>query len=63
MTTEEAKKRLFENVFVCRRCKHKMRAKGALIRAKQIVCRNPKCGSRSFRPKKKERKTVEQEDY
>ena len=50
----EASARLFGRVFVCKRCKKKLRADPAKIRAKKIVC--PRCGSKDFRPKKKEKK-------
>ncbi len=49
---EEAKKRLFDNVFVCGKCKAKMKADGFKVRAGKIKCR--KCGSRALRPKSKE---------
>jgi len=52
----EAAARLFGNVFVCRKCKHKQRANPQKILARKIVCR--KCGSRAFRPKRKEKKAV-----
>lgn len=43
--------RLFENVFICRRCKHKQRANPLKVRLGKIVCRN--CGNRAFRIKSK----------
>jgi len=51
---EEAKKRLFDRVFVCMRCKSKIRADGFKVRAGRIKCR--KCGSNALRPKSKESK-------
>ncbi|MBD3155678.1 MAG: 50S ribosomal protein L40e [Candidatus Aenigmarchaeota archaeon] len=50
----EATKRLFDRVFVCKKCKSKIRTDYSRVREKKIKCR--KCGSKSLRPKKKERK-------
>lgn len=50
----EASARMFTRVFVCKRCKKKIRADPIKIRAKKIVCRV--CGSKHFRPKTKEKK-------
>lgn len=47
-------KRLFENVFVCLKCKRKMRANPQKIRLGKIYCRN--CGYNRFRTKSKEGK-------
>jgi ribosomal protein L40E len=47
----EAIKRIFDGVFVCRVCKHKMRADPAKVRAKKVKCRH--CGSTALRPKRK----------
>ena len=44
----EAQARLFRNVFVCRRCKTKMRSTPLKIIQKNLVCRN--CGAKAFRP-------------
>lgn len=49
---EEAKQRLFDNIFICGKCKAKIRADGFKVRAGKIKCR--KCGSKSLRPKSKE---------
>ena len=46
--------RLFENVFVCLRCKRKQRADPLAIRDKRVHCR--KCGMSAFRPKSKQGK-------
>jgi DNA-directed RNA polymerase subunit RPC12/RpoP len=43
--------RLFENVFVCLKCKSKQRANPIKVRLRKILCRN--CKSRAFRPKSK----------
>ncbi len=48
---EEAETRLFKNIFVCRKCKSKMRAPSLKVAAGKINCR--KCGSRVLRPIKK----------
>ncbi len=47
----EAGKRLFGNVFVCRRCKTKKRADPAKVRAGKVSCRN--CKSKALRPVRK----------
>ena len=49
---EIVKKRLFDNVFVCGKCKAKIRANPFKVRDKKIKCR--KCGSTELRPKSKE---------
>ena len=48
----EAFERLFNRVFVCRKCKHKIRADPQKIMQGKVKCRH--CGSKSLRPKKKE---------
>ena len=50
----EATKRLFHRVFVCRKCKNKIRADYVKVREGKIKCR--KCGSKHLRPKRKEKK-------
>jgi ribosomal protein L40E len=47
----EAQARLYKNVFVCRRCKTKMRSDNMKILAKEVTCR--KCNGRSLRPVRK----------
>ncbi len=47
----EAHKRLFSNVFVCRRCKTKIKADPAKIRKEKVSCRN--CTSKALRPVRK----------
>jgi len=54
MSREIAKKRLFENVFVCMKCSSKRRAQPAKVRAGKVKCR--KCGSNQLRPKASERR-------
>jgi ribosomal protein L40E len=53
-TFPEAMERLFNRVFICRKCKSKIRADYSKIKAKKVKCR--KCQSKSFRPKRKEKK-------
>ncbi len=48
----EAFSRVFTRVFVCRKCKHKIRANPQKVMQGKVKCRH--CGSRSLRPKKKE---------
>ncbi len=50
----EAAKRLFERVFVCKKCKSKIRTDYTKVRERKVKCR--KCGSKDLRPKKKEKK-------
>lgn len=47
----EASKRLFGNVFVCRKCKTRMKADPAKIMKGMIRCK--KCNSVALRPIKK----------
>jgi len=47
----EVTQRLFYRVFVCRVCKHKMRADPAKVREGKVKCRY--CGSRALRPKRR----------
>ena len=53
-TFDEAMARLFHRVYVCRKCKSKIRADYSKIKDKKIKCR--KCQSKQFRPKRKEKK-------
>ncbi|MBW2993753.1 50S ribosomal protein L40e [Candidatus Woesearchaeota archaeon] len=48
---KEAEKRMFKNVFVCKRCKTKIKAPPMKIRLEKISCR--KCGYKALRPVKK----------
>lgn len=43
----EAITRLIKNIFVCRRCKSKVRAQQMKVLNKKVQCR--KCGSRALR--------------
>jgi len=47
----EAQKRLFANVFVCKKCKSKKRSNMQKVLEGKILCK--KCGSKSFRPIRK----------
>jgi len=46
-----AQARLFRNVFICKRCKTKIRSSPVKIIEKKVKCR--RCHSRNFRPIKK----------
>lgn len=48
---QEATDRLFLNVFVCKRCKTKIRAQSTKVIEKKVSCR--KCGGKNFRAIKK----------
>ena len=50
----EADARIFKNVFVCRRCKSKLKANPHKVKQGKVKCR--KCGSKALRPKRKEHK-------
>jgi len=50
----EAMNRIYNRVFVCRKCKSKIRTDYSRVRDKKVKCR--KCGSQDFRPKRKEKK-------
>ncbi len=50
----EAIERLYNRVFVCRKCKSKIRTDYSKVKAKKVKCR--KCGSKDLRPKRKEKK-------
>jgi ribosomal protein L40E len=51
---KEAEARLFKNIFVCQRCKTKIRASPKAVEAGKVKCR--KCGSKALRRKRRERK-------
>ena len=53
---KQAQDRLFKGVFVCRKCKHKIRSSSMRVLLGKTKCRH--CGRRALRPKKKEKKTV-----
>ncbi len=52
----EAQNRLFNGVFVCRKCKHTIRSTSMRVLQGKTKCRH--CGRRALRPKKKEKKSV-----
>ncbi len=47
----EAEARIFHNVFVCKKCKSKIRAPVLKVAEQKVKCR--KCGSKALRPKRK----------
>ncbi len=47
----EANRRLYGNVFVCRKCKTKMRTDAAKVKKGRISCK--KCTSKALRPVRK----------
>ena len=51
MKFPEAEARLFKNVFVCRKCKSKVRAPMIKVLAKKVSCR--RCGSKALKPVRK----------
>jgi DNA-directed RNA polymerase subunit RPC12/RpoP len=50
----EAVMRMFIRVWICRRCKKKIRADSIKVQNKEIAC--PRCGQRIFRAKSKEKR-------
>jgi len=50
----EAMNRLFKNIFVCKKCKTKVRTTPKKIINKKILCR--RCGGKAFRAIKKDSK-------
>ncbi len=47
----EAEARLIKNIFICRKCKRKIRAPNMKVIAGKIRCRN--CNSKALRPIRK----------
>lgn len=47
----EVEARKYKNIFVCRRCKRKLRAPVLKVLAGKVACR--KCSSKKLRPKRK----------
>ena len=47
----EAEARTFRNIFVCRKCKHKMRASSLKVAQGKVKCRN--CRASALRPLRK----------
>ena len=43
-----AQKRMFQDVFVCKKCNKKIRSRAVKIISGEVRC--PRCNSRSFRP-------------
>ena len=48
---KEAETRKFHNVFVCKKCKQKLRTSNLKVIAKKVTCNT--CGSHAFRPVRK----------
>ena len=48
---DEAAARKFQNIFICRRCKSKIRAPNLKVIAGKISCR--KCDSKQLKPKRR----------
>jgi len=46
-----AQTRLFKNIFICKKCKSKIKADSRKIIAGKVRCR--KCGGNAFRPRRK----------
>lgn len=44
-------KRLFQDVFICLKCKAKIRALASKVKEGKVRCR--KCGSKALRPKRR----------
>jgi len=53
-TFPEAMHRIYHRVFVCRKCKSKIKADYTKVREGKVKCR--KCGSKNLRPKRKEKR-------
>ena len=49
----DAEKRMFKDVYVCYKCKSKIRASYEKVKKKVVKCR--RCDGKSFRPKNKTR--------
>ncbi len=47
----EAQARISQNIFVCRRCKSKIRTTNMRVLAGKVACRN--CKSKALRPARK----------
>ena len=50
---EEAKARILDGIFVCKKCKKKVRAGPLRVIKGMVRCRNPACKSSKLRPMKK----------
>lgn len=47
----EAENRILRNIFVCRRCKTKIRTTNMRVLARKVSCRN--CSHKDFKPMRK----------
>ena len=52
----EAVKRLYSRVYVCRKCKKKVKTNVANILAKKLTCK--RCGGKAFRAIKRQKATI-----
>lgn len=52
-TFPEAKARLLDNMFVCKKCKTKIRATTLRVLKGEVRCRNTTCRSQALRPMRK----------
>lgn len=50
---KEAEERMFKNVFVCKKCGTKIRAKPVKVKLNEVRCR--RCGYKYLRAKRKEK--------
>jgi len=48
---DEAAARKFKNIFICRKCKSKIRATNLKVIAGKVSCR--KCSTKALKPKRK----------
>ena len=55
MKFKETADRLYKNIFVCRRCKTKIRADPLKVRLQKVKCR--RCDCKRLRVKHKDKKT------
>ena len=49
----EANKRLVENIFVCKKCKTKIRSTNLRVIKGEVRCRKTTCRSKALRPARK----------
>ena len=52
-TFPEAKARILDNIFVCKKCKTKIRTTNLRVIKGEVRCRNTTCRSRALRPMRK----------
>lgn len=49
----EAQKRILDNIFVCKKCKTKIRSTNLRVIKGEVRCRNTSCKSKALRPMRK----------